>query len=93
MQNSLGNELQDIFNDRETEKTVLKFREIGYDEDNDVKIKLNNGIVVEFGPLYNVKYKIKTINEIVEDLEKKNIPTKMIILNKGNHPIVVRDEK
>lgn len=93
MQNSLGNELQDIFNDKETEKIVLKFREIGYDEDNNVKIKLNNGIVVEFGPLYNVKYKIKAINEIVEDLEKKNIPTKMIILNKGDHPIVVRDEK
>ncbi|WP_422486533.1 cell division protein FtsQ/DivIB [Gudongella sp. DL1XJH-153] len=93
LNNGIGNKLQDMFNDEEMEKIVLNFREIVYDEENNIKINLFNGVIVEFGPLHNVKYKLKVLQEIIEDVEEKNIPTKMIIMNKGEHPIVVRDER
>ncbi|WP_409228366.1 cell division protein FtsQ/DivIB [Gudongella sp. SC589] len=89
----LGESLLDFFNDQEIEEIVLNFREIEFDEEKNIKINLFSGVTVEFGPLYNVKYKLKVLQEIIEDVEEKNIPTKMIIMNKGEHPIVVRDEK
>ncbi len=93
LNNGIGNKLQDLFNDEEIEKIVLNFREIVYDDENNIKINLFNGVIVEFGPLHNVIYKLKVLQEIVQDVEEKNIPTKMIIMNKGEHPIVVRDER
>lgn len=89
----VGEKLKDFFNDQEIRDIVLNFREIEYDEENNIKINLFSGVTVEFGPLHNVKYKLKVLQEIIEDVEEKNIPTKMIIMNKGEHPIVVRDEK
>ncbi len=90
---TIGEELQDFFYDEEIKNIVLKFREIVYDEENNIKIILFNGVTVEFGPLHNVEYKLKVLYEILQDVEEKNIPTKMIIMNKGDHPIVVKDEK
>lgn len=89
----IGVSLDDFFNDQEIRDIVMNFRDIEYDEEDNIKINLFNGVTVEFGPLHNVKYKLKVLQEIIEDVEEKNIPTKMIIMNKGEHPIVVRDEK
>jgi cell division protein FtsQ len=89
----IGETMNEFFNDLEIRDIVLNFKDIEYDEENNIKITLFNGVAVEFGPLHNVKYKLKVLQEIIGDLEEKNIPTKMIIMNKGEHPIVVRDEK
>ncbi len=83
----------DFFNSKEIEDITRKFSVILSEEDNNIKIDLINGVLVEFGPLDNVKYKLRMLNEIILDIEKKNIPTRMIIMNKGEHPIVVRDDR
>ncbi|MBS4025146.1 MAG: FtsQ-type POTRA domain-containing protein [Clostridia bacterium] len=85
--------LFDFFNDEEIYEITNKFKEIVYESEENTKINLINGVLVEFGPLINVKYKLRMLNEIIVDIEKKNIPTRMIIMNKGEHPIVVRDDR
>lgn len=66
--------------------------EIEKDFSNDVNIKLKNGIFVAFGTLNNVKYKLGLLKEILEDVEKREIKASKIIMNKGNHPILIKDD-
>jgi cell division protein FtsQ len=84
--------LADVLNDSELASIVGKIKDLILEEDGNIKFILFNGITVEFGPMNNVKYKLKVLEEILADVEKKNIPTKMIIMNKGEHPILVRDD-
>ena len=93
LETPLGIEIADILGDDQVAEIVLKIREVGYEDKDNIKFNLFNGMTVEFGPLHNVKYKLRVLDEIVQDLEEKNIPTRLIIMNKGEHPIVVRDEK
>ena len=60
---------------------------------DNINIQLINGISVAFGTLDNVKYKLSLLNEILIDIEDKQIPCKMIIMNKGENPILVIDDK
>ncbi len=83
----------DFFNDEELDIIVSKLKDIVYDREDNIKINLYNGIVVEFGPTTDVKYKLRMLEEIITDLEVKNIQASKIIMNKGEYPIVVRDEK
>lgn len=85
-------DLIDIFRDEKVIDVVRKIKSIDFADDNNIKIILNKDIPVEFGSLYNLKYKLLELNEIIKDIEKKNIPTKMIIMNKGEYPILVRDD-
>jgi cell division protein FtsQ len=88
-----GQLIKDLLNDLEMVSIVFKIKEISSEDDSNIKIILFNGITVEFGPMNNVKYKLKVLEEILADVEKKNIPTRMILMNKGEHPILVRDDK
>lgn len=83
----------EFFNDEELDFIVSKLKDIVYDREDNIKINLYNGIVVEFGPTTDVKYKLRMLEEIITDLEVKNIQASKIIMNKGEYPIVVRDEK
>lgn len=83
----------DFFSSDEIVEITLKFKNLEVEDDNNIKIDLISGVLVEFGPLDNVKYKLRMLNEIILDIEKKKIPTRMIIMNKGEHPIVVRDDR
>ncbi|HPP32109.1 MAG TPA: cell division protein FtsQ/DivIB, partial [Soehngenia sp.] len=85
-------DLIDIFRDEKVIDVVRKIKSIDFADENNIKIILNKDIPVEFGSLYNLKYKLLELNEIIKDIEKKNIPTKMIIMNKGEYPILVRDD-
>lgn len=84
---------EDFFKDEELDIIVSKLKDIVYDGEDNIKINLYDGIVVEFGPLIDVKYKLRMLDEIIEDIESKNIKASKIIMNKGEYPIVVRDEK
>ncbi|MDX9917627.1 MAG: FtsQ-type POTRA domain-containing protein [Gudongella sp.] len=88
----VGVVLKDIFNDEKAENTVKSVKEFNLTDSGDIKLYLINGIMVEFGPMNNVKYKLKMLDEILADIEKKNIPTRMILFNKGEHPILVRED-
>lgn len=67
-------------------------KEIDVEELNEVKIRLNNSIDIAFGSLDNVKYKLSMLEEILKDLEKKEIKSSKIIMNRGSHPIIIIDD-
>ncbi len=56
------------------------------------KIQLNNGIDIAFGGLDNVKYKLGMLEEILKDLEKKEIKCNKILMNRGSHPIIITED-
>lgn len=87
-----GTAVMDLLNDQDITSMVSKIEELDLGDSSNIKFNLFNGIAVEFGPMNNVKYKLKVLQEILADVEKKNIPTKMILMNKGEHPILVRDD-
>jgi len=87
-----GASILDLLNDQNITSVVGKIEVIDLGDSSNIKFNLFNGIAVEFGPMNNVKYKLKVLGEILADVEKKNIPTKMILMNKGEHPILVRDD-
>ena len=62
------------------------------DNDN-INIELNNGILVAFGTINNVKYKLNLLNEIVKDIDKKGLSCKMILMDRGDNPIIVLNEE
>lgn len=73
-------------------KILQKMKEIDMVDNNNVNILLNNSIPVAFGTLDDVKYKLNLLNEILIDIENKQIPCKMILMNKGENPIIVLNE-
>lgn len=81
-----------IIHSKESE-LLVKSSEIDMETLDNINIELNNGISVAFGTLDNVKYKLRLLNEILNDIEEKQIPCKMIIMNKGDNPILVIDDK
>ena len=90
--NTANEALTVFFNDDTVLNTISKMSIITYDElENDVNIDLINGIGVAFGSLDNVKYKMKLLYKILVDIVKKQIQCKMIIMNKGENPILVTD--
>lgn len=84
-----GEELKNLINDEVHIKILKKFNEINFESYDNINIILNNGIVIAFGPLDDVKYKLRYLDEILKDVEKKQISVKMIIMNKGEKPIIV----
>lgn len=65
---------------------------INFADNNNIMVELKDGIKVAFGPLNNVKYKLSFLNKILNDIEKKDIKVKQILLNKGDNPIVVTED-
>lgn len=71
--------------------SLMKY--VNFTDNNNTMIELKDGIKVAFGPLNNVKYKLSFLNKIFEDIEEKDINVKKILLNKGDNPIVVTDDR
>lgn len=94
------NVFQQIEEDRKKEfilecesiKILYKMQEIDMVDNNNINILLNDGISVAFGTLDDVKYKLNLLHEILIDIEKKQISCKMILMNKGDNPIIVLNE-
>ncbi|WP_077367825.1 cell division protein FtsQ/DivIB [Anaerosalibacter sp. Marseille-P3206] len=72
-------------------KLLEKMGQMDFSDMEDITIQLNDGIIVDFGPLNNVEYKLSYINEILKDVEEKNILCKYIYLNRGDNPVIVID--
>lgn len=65
---------------------------INIDNDENVNIMINNGIDVAFGTLDNVKYKVRLLNEILVHSRDNDILISKIIMDRGEHPIIVVDD-
>ena len=74
-------------------KLLSLMKYINFSDNNNIRIELNNGIKIVFGPIDNIKYKLNFLLKILEDVEKKGIDVKQILLNKGENPIIVTDDK
>lgn len=84
--------LKTFINEAKTLDLLSRIDEIDKKSANDINIKLKNGIFVAFGRLNNVKYKLSLLDEILKDIDKKEIKVKEIIMNKGNHPVLIIDD-
>ncbi|NLX60977.1 MAG: FtsQ-type POTRA domain-containing protein [Tissierellia bacterium] len=90
--NSIGN-LKDFIVYGEYLNILSSIDEIDISNKEDINIELNNGTLIAFGPLNNVKYKLSFLNEILKDIDNKNIDAKQILFNKGENPIIVIDNR
>lgn len=80
---------------REEEKLNLlsEMEEIHILDDEKANILLFNGIKVAFGSIDNVKYKLNLLKEVLKDLKKKELKCKMILMDRGENPIIVLEEE
>lgn len=65
---------------------------INIDNNENLNIMINNGIDVAFGTLDNVKYKVRLLNEILVYSRDNDILVNKIIMDRGEHPIIVVDD-
>lgn len=74
-------------------KLLGAMKYINLTDNNNIMIQLNSDIKVAFGPFNNVKYKLRFLDKILEDINNKNIKISQILFNKGDNPIIVRDNR
>lgn len=67
---------------------LQKIKEVDMADNNNINLTLIEDIGVAFGTLDNVKYKLDLLDEILRDIRKDQIPVKMILMNKGDNPII-----
>lgn len=90
---SLGNEpLEIYFKSLEEVSLLNKMHTINFENEENVVMSTKEGIVVDFGDLDSVEYKVKLLNEVMADLREKNIGYQKIIMNKGSNPIIIRKD-
>jgi len=82
---------EDFLNDVELQNVLKEIFQLEVDTEGEINIKLNNGINVAFGPIYNVKYKLRYLERIILDIEKNQLSVNMILMNKGENPIIVTE--
>lgn len=88
-----GIKLEEFFTEDDIIKMIKKINNINFDLEGEINIDLNNGIGVAFGPLDNIEYKLRLLDRILVDIENKQLKCKMIIMNKGENPILVLDNE
>jgi cell division protein FtsQ len=86
-----GVKIMEFFNEDELIPIIYQMNAVNLDTYEEINIVLNNGISVAFGPLDNVKYKLRLLDKILKDIDKKQLKCNMIIMNKGENPILVLD--
>ncbi|TJX13338.1 FtsQ-type POTRA domain-containing protein [Tissierella creatinini] len=92
-EDELGIKLEDFFTKNDIINIIKKINTINVDLNEEINIDLNNGISVAFGPLDNVEYKLRLLDRILIDIENRQLKCKMIIMNKGENPILVLDNE
>ncbi len=85
-------EFEDFIKEGESLDILSKMERIEIDSEDNVNIRINNGIDVAFGGLNNVKYKIRLLNEILSHSNENDLAINKIIMNRGENPIIVVDD-
>lgn len=85
-------EFEDFIKEGERLDLLSLINRINIDDNKNVSILINNGIDVAFGPLDNVKYKVRLLNEILVHGKDNEILISKIIMDRGEHPIIVVDD-
>ncbi|GFN35972.1 cell division protein FtsQ [Tepidimicrobium xylanilyticum] len=82
-----------FFNYSNSLNLISLMKRVDFADKTNVVIELKNGVKVAFGLLDNVKYKLRFLNKIINDIEEKGINARHILFNKGDNPIVVTDDR
>lgn len=85
-------EFEDFIVEGDQLNILSEMENIDIDAEGNVNISIKKGIDVAFGPIDNVKYKIRLLNEILVHSKENEILISKIIMNKGEHPIIVVDD-
>ncbi|NLY46435.1 MAG: FtsQ-type POTRA domain-containing protein [Tissierella sp.] len=85
-------EFEDFIVEGEKLDLLSKIYRINIDDNENVNIMINSGIDVAFGALDNVKYKVRLLNEILVHSQDNDILISKIIMDRGEHPIIVVDD-
>ncbi len=73
-------------------KILEKIRTIDITNISNVNMRLINGTMVRFGSLDNVEYKLSLLEGVLDYIEAEEIQSTMIIMNRGENPIIVTSE-
>lgn len=57
---------------------------------NEIRIELVEDQEIMFGKLRNINYKIEMIDNIIKELESKNILFSKILMDRGENPVIIR---
>lgn len=71
---------------------LSKFKYINMEDNTNINMLTFEEIEVVFGTINNVKYKLNLLNEVLNDIRDKKIRAKMVLMDKGENPIVVLKE-
>lgn len=83
----------DFINEGQTLGLLSKMEKIDMSDNNNINILFFNGIKVAFGTIDNVKYKLNLLEEVLKDVEKKELECKMILMDRGENPIIVLEDE
>ncbi len=82
----------DFLLELESSNMTKLFKKINIESYKMVNILTFNDIEVVFGSASNVKYKLGLLDEVLKDIEKKDLKAKMILMDKGDNPVLVLEE-
>ena len=88
----LSNGIMEFMQETLSLKLIETLDKVDLKTKDNIDIILKDGIYVVFGPLDNVKYKLRLLDEILGDAKKKDIKFTKIIMNKGENPILVTED-
>ncbi len=71
---------------------LSKMYTIDFENNKNIVLCTKEGIIIDFGPLDSVEYKVKLLNEVMSDLRDKNMAYKKIIMNRGSNPIIITQD-
>lgn len=72
---------------------LSKFKCIDMEDNTNIKILTFDDIEVVFGSINNVEYKLNMLSKVLRDIDEKKLNAKMILMNKGENPVVVLEDK
>lgn len=73
-------------------KMLSKFKHINMEDDENINILSFDNIEVVFGTIDNVEYKLNMLDKVFKDIDEKKLDVKMILMDKGDSPIVVLED-
>lgn len=85
-------EFEDFIKEGEKLDLLSSIYRINIDNNENFNIMINSGIDVAFGTLDNVRYKVRLLNEILVHSRDNDILISKIIMDRGEHPIIVVDD-
>ena len=73
-------------------KILSKFKYVNMEDDENISMLSFDNMEVVFGTIDNVEYKLNMLDKVFKDIKEKKIDVKMILMDKGENPIVVLED-